>query len=90
MSQISESPDLLREIADDLLADAEWCYRLARATLGVQAHERLLDFAMDFEERAEAARQDAPAGRRLQRRLTPTGAGSPKSPSARVRIPQAH
>ncbi len=36
------------------------------------------------------AREDAPApaGKRLQRRLMPTAARSPESPSARVRIPQ--
>ena len=59
MSEISESTDLLREIAGDLLANAERCYRLARATLDFQARERLLDLAREFEERAEAARAQA-------------------------------
>jgi ElaB/YqjD/DUF883 family membrane-anchored ribosome-binding protein len=30
VTQISESPDLLRKIADDLLANAVRCHRLAR------------------------------------------------------------
>jgi ElaB/YqjD/DUF883 family membrane-anchored ribosome-binding protein len=56
VSQGSENSDLLREVADDLLRNAERCYRLARATLDFQARERLLDLAREFEEKAEAAR----------------------------------
>jgi len=56
VSQGSENSDLLREVADDLLRNAERCCRLARATLDFQARERLLDLAREFEEKAEEAR----------------------------------
>jgi len=55
VSQGSENSDLLREVADDLLRNAERCYRLARATLDFQTRERLLDLAREFEEKAEEA-----------------------------------
>jgi hypothetical protein len=59
MSETSVDPDLLRETTDDLLANAERCYRLARATLEYRVRERLLDLAREFEERAEMARTQA-------------------------------
>jgi hypothetical protein len=59
MSETSADLDLLRETVDDLLANAERCYRLARATLNLRARERLLDLAREFEERAEEARTQA-------------------------------
>jgi hypothetical protein len=59
MSETFVDPDLLRETAEDLLGNAERCYRLARATTDHQAREKLLDLAREFEERAEAARTQA-------------------------------
>jgi hypothetical protein len=56
MSETSAAPDLLRETAEDLLANAERCYRLARATTDHRARERLRDLAREFEEKAEEAR----------------------------------
>ena len=59
MSEVTDNPDLLREVADDLLDNAQRCYRLGRATLDIVARERLLELAREFEERAEAARERA-------------------------------
>jgi len=59
MSETSADPDLLRETAEDLLANAERCYRLARATTEHRTRERLLDLAREFEERAKVARTQA-------------------------------
>jgi len=52
----AEDRDLLRETADDLLANAERCFRLARATTDFQAREKLIELGREFEARAEAAR----------------------------------
>ena len=55
VSEATDNPDLLREVADDLLRNAQRCYRLARATLDIQVRERLLELAREFELRAEEA-----------------------------------
>ena len=56
MPETSTDADLLRETAEDILANAERCYRLARTTTDHRARERLLDLARQFEERADEAR----------------------------------
>jgi len=59
VSEISENPDLLRQVADDLLDNAERCYRLARGTLDLQVRDKLVQLARQFELRAEEARTHA-------------------------------
>jgi hypothetical protein len=54
-----DDPDLLRERAENLLGNAERCYRLARGTADLKVRERLVDIAREFEVEAEDARTRA-------------------------------
>jgi len=55
----AEDQDILRETADDLLANAERCYRLARGTTDFSVREKLIALGQEFETRAEAVRAQA-------------------------------
>ena len=59
MPETSTDADLLRETAEEFLASAERCYRLARAATDHRARERLLDLAREFEKRADETRTQA-------------------------------
>ena len=54
-----DDPDLLREMADNLLENAARCYRLARGTADFKVRERLLEIAREFEVEADDARTRA-------------------------------
>ena len=54
-----DDPDLLREPAENLLGNAERCYRLARGTADFKVRERLVEIAREFEVEAEDARTRA-------------------------------
>jgi hypothetical protein len=54
-----DDPDLLRDLANNLMDKAERCYRLARGTVDFKVRERLLEIAHEFELEAEDGRARA-------------------------------
>jgi len=78
------------------MQDRRWPDRLsdwALPPVGDAGPVRVFDTAeaaLAFLAAIAPAPEDAPAGKRLQRRLMPTAAGSRESPSARIGTPQRH
>ncbi len=78
------------------MQDRRWPDRLSDWVLSPVADAgpvRVFDTAeaaLAFLAATALAPEDAPAGKRLQRRLMPTAAGRAESPAARVRTPQSH
>jgi len=72
MSEISESPDALRETADVLIAKAERCYRLAREILDLQVRGKLLELAREFETKSGSGKSTSPTLARTWGRRSPS------------------
>jgi hypothetical protein len=54
-----DDPDVLRAMSENLLGNAERCYRLARGTTDFKVRERLVELAREFELEAEHAKTRA-------------------------------
>ena len=52
----AKDEDVLREAVDDLLANAERCFRLARSTTDLRVSEKLMELGREFEVRAGETR----------------------------------
>jgi hypothetical protein len=54
----AKDEDVLREAVDDMLANAERCFRLVRSTADSRVSEKLMKLGRKFEARAGAVREE--------------------------------